>query len=160
MTKRNVNILDRIGSLIPGYKGYSLRDEQRNTDKKVRDHIANQLATIEINIKEFQLKFIKSNKLLEATEIESVRKAINTLLPKIKHAPYGVSGFFATQQLKENELEQIYSFDIEIAERVSNMLTLSHKLEQEPLASISLVQHCRSIDEILIKRTDFVQRFK
>jgi hypothetical protein len=160
MTKRNVNILDRIGSLIPGYKGYSLRDEQRNTDKKVRDHIANQLATIEINIKEFQLKFIKSNKLLEATEIESVRKAINTLLPKIRHAPYGVSGFFATQQLKENELEQIYSFDIEIAERVSNMLTLSHKLEQEPLASISLVQHCRSIDEILIKRTDFVKRFK
>jgi hypothetical protein len=160
MTKRNVNILDRIGSLIPGYKGYSLRDEQRNTDKKVRDHIANQLATIEINIKEFQLKFIKSNKLLEATEIESVRKAINTLLPKIKHAPYGVSGFFATQQLKENELEQIYSFDIEIAERVSNMLTLSHKLEQEPLASISLVQHCRSIDEILIKRTDFIKRFK
>jgi hypothetical protein len=160
MTKRNVNIIDRIGSLIPGYKGYSLRDEQRNTDKKIRDHIANQLATIEINIKEFQLKLIKSNKLLEATEIESVRKAINTLLPKIKHAPYGVSGFFATQQLKEDELEQIYSFDIEIAERVSNMLTLSHKLEQEPLASISLVQHCRSIDEILIKRTDFVKRFK
>ena len=160
MTKRNVNIIDRIGSLIPGYKGYSLRDEQRNTDKKIRDHIANQMATIEINIKEFQLKLIKSNKLLEATEIESVRKAINTLLPKIKHAPYGVSGFFATQQLKEDELEQIYSFDIEIAERVSNMLTLSHKLEQEPLASISLVQHCRSIDEILIKRTDFVKRFK
>jgi hypothetical protein len=160
MTKRNVNILDRIGSLIPGYKGYSLRDEQRNTDKKVRNHIANQLAIIEINIKEFQLKFIKSDKLLEATEIESARKAINTLLPKIKHAPYGVSGFFATQQLKEDELEQIYSFDAEIAERVSNMLTLSHKLEQEPLASISLVQHCRSIDEILIKRTDFVKRFK
>ena len=159
MTKRNVNIIDRIGSLIPGYKGYSLRDEQRNTDKKIRDHIANQLATIEINIKEFQLKLIKSNKLLEATEIESVRKAINTLLPKIKHAPYGVSGFFATQQLKEDELEQIYSFDIEIAERVSNMLTLSHKLEQEPLASISLVQHCRSIDEILIKLTDFVKIF-
>lgn len=160
MMKRSVNILDRIGSLIPGYKGYSLREEQRNTDKKVRNHIANQLAMTEINIKEFQLKLIKSDKCLEATEIEDARKAINTLLPKIKHAPYGVSGFFATQQLKEDELDQIYSFDIEIAERVSNMLTLSHKLEQEPLASISLVQHCRSIDEILVKRTDFVKRFK
>ena len=160
MTKRNINILDRIGSLIPGYKGYSLRDEQRNTDKKVRNHIANQLAIIEINIKEFQLKFIKSDKLLDATEIESARKAINTLLPKIKHAPYGVSGFFSTQQLKEDELDQIYSFDAEIAERVSNMLTLSHSLDIETIGSVTLVQHCRNIDETLLKRTEFINQYK
>ena len=160
MTKRNVNLLDRIGSLIPGYKGYSLRDEQRNTDKKIRNHIANQLAIIEINIKEFQLKFIKSDKLLEAIEIESTRKAINTLLPKIKHATFGVSGFFSTQQLKEDELDQIYSFDLEIAERVSNMLTLSHSLDIETIGSVSLVQHCRNIDETLLKRTEFINQFK
>lgn len=160
MTKRNVNIFDRIGTLIPGYKGYSLRDEQRNTDKKIREHIANQLSSIEMNIKDFQLKFIKSDKVLEATEFETARKAINTLLPKITYASYGVSGFFSTQQLKLEELEQIYSFDLEIAERISSMLTLSHKLDYEPLASVSLVHNCRSIDEILIKRTDFIKRFK
>lgn len=160
MTKRNVNIFDRIGALIPGYKGYSLREEQRNTDKKIREYIASQLSSLEINIKDFQLKYIKSDKVLEATEIEIARKAVNTLIPKIKYASYGTSGYFSTQQLKLDELEQIYSYDFEIAERVANMTTLSHKLEQEPLASISLVQHCRSIDEILLKRTDFIKRFK
>ena len=40
---RKVNILDKIGALIPGYSGYAERDGRRNCDKILRESIANQL---------------------------------------------------------------------------------------------------------------------
>ena len=48
MTLRKVNILDRIGSLIPGYSGYAIRDTQRLSDKLLREKIANRLEEVEI----------------------------------------------------------------------------------------------------------------
>ncbi len=33
--ERKDNILDKIGRLITGYKGYTIREEQRNADKKL-----------------------------------------------------------------------------------------------------------------------------
>lgn len=39
MAERNVNLLDRIGSIIPGYIGYAKRDNQRISDKLLRDKL-------------------------------------------------------------------------------------------------------------------------
>ena len=36
---RKKNFFDFIGKLLPGYKGYVIRDEKRNTDKKLRDEL-------------------------------------------------------------------------------------------------------------------------
>ena len=42
------NVFDKIGSLIPGYKGYAERDGRRNCDKILRDSISAQLSECEI----------------------------------------------------------------------------------------------------------------
>ena len=44
------NVFDKIGSLIPGYKGYAERDGRRNCDKILRDSISAQLSEAEKNI--------------------------------------------------------------------------------------------------------------
>jgi|LauGreSBDMM110SN_4_FD.fasta_scaffold825675_1 hypothetical protein len=41
--ERKINLFDKIGNLIPGYKGYVIRDEKRNTDKKFRDELVSKL---------------------------------------------------------------------------------------------------------------------
>jgi hypothetical protein len=38
MTIRKTNIIEKIGLIIPGYKGYAVRGESRNTDKKLREN--------------------------------------------------------------------------------------------------------------------------
>ena len=52
---RKKNLLDKIGALIPGYRGYSERDGRRDTDKITRESICLNLNEIEKNISK-QLK--------------------------------------------------------------------------------------------------------
>ena len=85
---RRKNIFDRIGSLIPGYKGYSEREGRRNTDKVLREEISKKMYEIE--------------------------KKINTLNSKIKYSPQGSTGFFSDEEIKEDELLKVYEIDLDI----------------------------------------------
>ena len=51
------------------------------------------------------------------------KKIFNTLYSKIKYSTYGESSFFSEKQLKENELEEIYTYDIEFVENTKEIST-------------------------------------
>lgn len=119
--ERKKNILDKIGTLIPGYEGYANRDEKRNSDKVLRDFISHTITNIEASVVSHQKNLIKTNELHICQEWDIVRKSLNTLASKIKHAPYGESSFFSENQIKENELDEINKIDSEISDRVDLM---------------------------------------
>jgi len=87
--ERKINLFDKIGNLIPGYKGYVIRDEKRNTDKKFRNELASRLNQTEEYLIRHQKELITSNDIAALTIWEQARKSLNTLGTKIKHAPYG-----------------------------------------------------------------------
>ena len=68
MTTRKSNIFDKIGSLIPGYKGYVARDEFRNTDKKLREHLARIIQQAE------SLIVLHQKTLIDANEMQSCKE--------------------------------------------------------------------------------------
>ena len=111
MSIKKSNILVKIGSLIPGYNGYAVRDELRNTDKKLRENLARTIQETELIIMTNQKILIDKNEIQSCKEWEISRKSLNTLLSKIKNATYGESSFFSENQLKEEELEKIYSYE-------------------------------------------------
>jgi L-ribulose-5-phosphate 3-epimerase UlaE len=86
--KRKKNILDKIGSLIPGYKGYVVREEKRNSDKKFRDQLASSLSNSEEYVIRFQKELLNSKDMISISNWEMARKAINTIGAKI---PKGIS---------------------------------------------------------------------
>ena len=121
---RKVNILDKIGALIPGYSGYAERDGRRNCDKQLRSILSSKLFECEkILVKRINKAINNSDKPLMRT-IEDCRKLINTTQSKINYAPYGESGFFSDQQIKEDELMKIYHFDLEMAKEVEKIKML------------------------------------
>ena len=105
MSQRKINILDKIGRLIPGYSGYAVRDEKRNTDKRTREFIALSFQQSENLIIQHQKVLINKGEIQQTKEWETVRKPLNSLYSKIKHASYGESSFFSENQLKEDELD-------------------------------------------------------
>lgn len=78
MTKRKINIFDKIGSKIPGFKSYSINDEKRNSEKKLRENIASIILQAEALIINHQKKLIKENDISKAQDWESYRKILNT----------------------------------------------------------------------------------
>ncbi len=127
--KRNKNIFDKIGSLIPGYRGYSEKDSRRNCDKLLRNRISDQLLDVEGIVRD-RLKFVISQKKLNDIEsLEILRKKINTLSDKVRFAPYGESSFFADSKIDEDELEKIYEYDFYLLidlEKINNNLATSN----------------------------------
>ncbi len=146
---RKSNFLEKLGSLIPGYRGYSERDSRRNCDKHLREVIA----TIFTDIEKVLLKKINlaasSKDLILMRQLEMCRKEINTLQSKIKFAPYGASSFFSDSQIKEDELMKIYQFDLdmsEIATQAQEEIKQSGRVELilEKTEELSGVLNCRN----------------
>lgn len=152
---RHINLFDKIGSLIPGYKGYAEREGRRNVDKLLRETIADELTGIEKILYKRITDAFKANQKEEAKSIDEVRKQINTFISRVKYAPYGVTGFFADNQLKEDELLEIYKMDLELAEAVNKLKTNAASVNTgEILGQIDLCAN------MLDKRNQFINQFK
>lgn len=160
MTQRQTNFFEKIGNIIPGYKGYAIRDEKRNTDKKLRDELAGKIKQAENVVITYQQQLVKTNDMQLCQEWEIARKALNTIYSRIKNTTYGESSFFSDQHLKENELDEIYKFDLEITERVHLIMKTIDVDIKETMSAGFVNQQVRESDTILIERTNFINQFK
>jgi hypothetical protein len=160
MSQRKINILDKIGKLIPGYTGYTIRNEKRNTDKKTREFIALSLQQSESLIVQHQKELLTKSELLQMKEWETVRKPLNTLYTKIKYAPYGESPFFSENQLEDEELDMIHSFDLEISEKTSLISKTIQEEIDEILSIVFVIKQIRDIEILIVDRLNFINQYK
>ena len=160
MSQRKTNILDKIGRLIPGYTGYAIRDEKRNTDKRTREFIALSIQQSENLIIQHQKVLINKGEIQQTKEWETVRKPLNSLYSKIKHASYGESSFFSENQLKEDELDNIYSIDLEMVERTQFISKTIQEEINEILSAAFVLKQINDIETLLLKRLNFINQYK
>lgn len=158
--ERKINLFDKIGNLIPGYKGYVIRDEKRNTDKKFRDELVSRLNQSEEYLIRYQKELVSSNDVTNLTLWEQARKALNTISTKIKYTTYGESSYFSEKQLKENELDAIYNIDLELTEKVSLIVKTIQVEITEPMSAGFVLNQISDIEQILSKRTNFINEYK
>ena len=160
MSQRKTNILDKIGRLIPGYTGYAIRDEKRNMDKRTREFIALSIQQSENFITQYQKGLLNKNEIQQMKEWESVRKLLNTLYTKIKYSPYGESPFFSENQLKEEELDMIHSFDLEITKKTQIISKTVQEEIDEMLSVVFILKQIRDIETLILKRLNFINQYK
>ena len=153
--ERNKNIFDKIGSLIPGYRGYAERDGRRNSDKVLRDRIADHISEC-VSILNTRLKNeAKNNNLDSLQELEECRQELSTLADKIRYASYGESSFFSDSQIKEEELQNIYQLDYDL------FLLLKESEKRFIETSVSdMHEYIGSVESMLKKRNDFIKGCK
>ena len=152
---KSKNIFDKIGSLIPGYSGYAQREGRRSCDKTLREVIVSRLIEAEkiLYDKMDEALKIKDNDLIQ--DIEDIRKEINTFSSKVKFAPYGVTGFFSDNQIKEDELLNIYQIDLDLAKSINELY------ERMDTVSLSeLKELLQTSQKILSKRDIYINEFK
>jgi hypothetical protein len=160
MSKRKINIFDKIGKLIPGYTGYSFRDEKRNTDKKTRTFLAVSIQQSENLIIQHQKELINKNDIQKAMEWDNSRKMLNTLFYKIQNTSYGESSFFSENQIKEEELDEIHSSDLAMTERILLISKTVQEEINEPLSIVFVLQQISEVENLLIKRLNFINQYK
>jgi malonyl CoA-acyl carrier protein transacylase len=157
MANRTVSIIDRIGSLIPGYTGFKNRDELRRSDKKLREYTAEQLDEVEKFITKINIPKNRIEIELSILELEELRKACSTISSKIRYAQYGASAFFDNVQINEDELNLISQYDEKIFD-VVNQLNLLIDQDYNPVFLISTIRSkLKEIESIYNKRNYYIQ---
>jgi|TARA_B110000211_G_C13917610_1_gene481214 hypothetical protein len=153
--ERDLTIIDKIGSLIPGYRGYVEREGRRNCDKQLRSNLSSRLTGCENTLVNRIKEAINIPDRPLMRKIEICRKLINTTQSKVNYAPYGESSFFSDQQIKEDELMKIYQFDMDMAQVVAEIENIISDNEIK-----FITQKILELNTVLISRNNFIEEHK
>ena len=104
--------------VLPGFRGYKLREQRREADKIVRNHIYDALEQSRSDMTK-SLQTLVDSKATELVEPTNRLIAIlDRVAEKINHASYGYSGFFDSIKIEEPELDRMLAFDTQLMDSV------------------------------------------
>jgi hypothetical protein len=153
----------RLGSLIPGFKGYIERQNRREADKLLRDTVARRFDEQWKRASQLQVDMVSQGMIAYVDDMERAALQLRTFIDKISTAPRGYSGLFDAVKINEPELEAIYQYDaafFDLAEQVGRALdNVEASLGDEsalPAAIRNLTSLARTAVETYNRRSEVV----
>jgi hypothetical protein len=153
----------RLGSLIPGFKGYIERQNRREADKVLRDTVARRFDEQWKRASQLQVDMVSQGMIAYVDDMERAALQLRTFIDKISTAPRGYSGLFDAVKINEKELEAIYQYDaafFDLAEQVGRALdNVEASLGDEaalPAAIRNLTSLARTAVETYNRRSEVV----
>ncbi|MCD6498917.1 MAG: hypothetical protein J7M25_11550 [Deltaproteobacteria bacterium] len=103
--------------LIPGYKGYRLRQESRETDKLFRDYVSKLLAENHQQLEDIKVQLTSGGNLAALNPADQCTKVLTKLRDRLRFSNYGFSALFARDKVDNQRLEQVEQFDKTLVEQ-------------------------------------------
>ena len=120
-----MDIFKKLASKIPGFSGYVERQNRRAADKLLRETVADRFEELWTRTSNLQTAMVSEGMIALMDEMEQAAIKLRTFADKIKTASYGYAGFFDAVKIKEEELAQLYQFDLaffDVAEQIGRAL--------------------------------------
>ena len=108
--------IKKIIAKIPGFKGYVERGDRRMSDKILRETIAKEYETQYQRISALQRDLISNGGLAYIDDLENAAIKVRQFIDRIKTASYGYAGIFDAIKIREEELANIYQYDLQLLE--------------------------------------------
>jgi len=117
----DVDPIKKILKKVPGFKGYIERENRRDSDKLLREIIAERLNEQYQRISALQREFISQGEIMYVDDLEAAAIKIRTLADRIRRASYGYAGIFDAVKINEDELVNIYNYDAALLDSVDDI---------------------------------------
>jgi hypothetical protein len=130
--------------ILPGFRGYKLKEQRREADRIVRSYIYDSLEHSRDDLTRcFQT--LTDNKLTELIEpMNRLIARLDRVAEKVNHASYGYTGFFDSVRIEEPDLDRMLGFDtqlMDLARKFAEMTTsLRTELTQNKLENAQNMQ--------------------
>ncbi len=108
--------IKKIIAKIPGFKGYVERGDRRMSDKILRETVAKEYETQYQRISALQRDLISNGGLAYIDDLENAAIKVRQFIDRIKTASYGYAGIFDAIKIREEELANIYQYDLRLLE--------------------------------------------
>lgn len=112
-------LLKKIQMIIPGYRGYRIREDLRDSDKMLRMELSKKLALQRKQLEECRGDIVGSMPLSKSLEtlggVISQYKKVEGLMV---HSDSGYSGIAADIKIQQDEMNKLYDYDLSILENI------------------------------------------
>jgi hypothetical protein len=106
------NFLEKIASMIPGFKGYRDKERRREADRISREHLAVLLEGSKKDLDTLASNASRVGALDAINDIETARKRLDKVAARIRYADRGYAGFFDAIKIDDGVLDRVYRFDL------------------------------------------------
>jgi len=154
--------IKKLASKIPGFSGYIERENRRAADKLLRESIADRYEEIWKKISSLQKDLASDQSLEYLDDLETAAMKVQTFKDKIRNAAYGNSGFFDAVKVNEEELANLYDFDLALLENAESVQAAVDNVETSvaeeglPAAISHLVSLSRELVTVFEKRSSVI----
>jgi hypothetical protein len=129
--------LEDLASIIPGYKGYKQKEQRREADKLLREHVARKYGEQLERLNRLQYDLTAHGRLASILTLERAVMKLQLLIDRLKTASYGYAGLFDAIKVDEAALDKLYEFDQSMLEGVGQVAALLDKLAEAAQAEAS-----------------------
>jgi len=157
------NIFEKIGSFIPGYKGYSEKEGRRDNDKLLRLEIARHLDRLKEDINNIICQQMDEKKMDLINNLDKIKRNLDIAANQVRYATYGESGFFDIIQVDTSDLDRLYQYDLEIKEDIEKIalkiasLQSSDNLKKDSSSIIGLLS---DVGQKMANRNEVIMEVK
>ena len=96
---------------FPGYAGYRAKEDRRDADRRVRDHLVQEYGRQLGRVERIARDLASDRKVMAIGSVDEFAKAIRHLSDRINTASYGYGGLFSDRDIDERALDQMRLFD-------------------------------------------------
>ncbi|MEM2922157.1 MAG: hypothetical protein QXF26_07560 [Candidatus Bathyarchaeia archaeon] len=117
--KSEMRLVEKIGLVIPGYRGYRLREMRRDADKLVRNHLYQKLSLSRDDLKVSFQKIVEVRLIDVYAEMDRLVSRLDSVASQINYASYGYAGYFDPVKIQEDDLDRIIEYDSKLIDHVN-----------------------------------------
>jgi len=111
----------KIASKIPGFGGYIERQKRRDSDKLLRETIADRFEQQYQRISSLQRALINEGEIGYVDDLEASAIKLRTFSDRVRRATRGYSGLFDAVKINEEELALLYQYDAQMLDLVDEV---------------------------------------
>jgi hypothetical protein len=115
------DIFKKILAKVPGFSGYIERQNRRASDKLLREVVASRFEEQWQRISGLQSELSHQGGLVDVGKLESAAIKIRQFINRIRTASYGYSGLFDAVKVNEDELAQVYQYDLTLLQSADEL---------------------------------------
>ncbi|MFQ5575971.1 MAG: hypothetical protein ACE5G8_03170 [Anaerolineae bacterium] len=117
----SMSSFEELTKKIPGYAGYNEKEQRREADALLRDHMARQFEAQWARINDVKSQMLIGPAMTQLDDMGRAGRRLQTLIDKIKSAAQGYAGFFDAVKVKEEQLDELYRFDNDMLAKVDDL---------------------------------------
>lgn len=123
------DVFKKLLSKLPVFNGYFERQNRRAADKLMRETIANRFEEQWKRISSVQRSLISEGGIQYVDDLEAAAVKLRQFIDRVRTASYGYAGFFDSIKVNEEELTQIYEYDLTLLNLVDGVSRAIDNLE-------------------------------